>query len=200
MRSRSLPTPRPVGQLRTGSAGHRTRHEGHQSEPQQQLLDDAAVDRGHQPLPGGWLGAASPRRSAAHIRAGVSSGRLPARAGKRPSTRPFQGTLPSRAGKRHNQPRGTETDLSAPPVRGQVGDTDPTSAEPIGVDPNIVLLSPRRPGNQRCLLQSVDLCGLGDLGTDTSRDYVYTERDGVKRFAEDFLADPGRIVVDVATS
>jgi menaquinone-dependent protoporphyrinogen oxidase len=28
----------------------------------------------------------------------------------------------------------------------------------------------------------------GDLGTDTSRDYVYTEWDGVKRFAEDFLA------------
>ncbi len=26
------------------------------------------------------------------------------------------------------------------------------------------------------------------LGTDTSRDYVYTEWDGVKRFAEDFLA------------
>jgi menaquinone-dependent protoporphyrinogen oxidase len=29
----------------------------------------------------------------------------------------------------------------------------------------------------------------GDLGTDTSRDYVYTEWDGVKRFTEDFLAD-----------
>ena len=27
----------------------------------------------------------------------------------------------------------------------------------------------------------------GDLGTDVSRDYVYTEWDGVKRFAEDFL-------------
>ena len=27
----------------------------------------------------------------------------------------------------------------------------------------------------------------GDLGTDTSHDYVYTEWDGVKRFAEDFL-------------
>ena len=27
----------------------------------------------------------------------------------------------------------------------------------------------------------------GDLGTDTSRDYVYTEWDGVRRFAEDFL-------------
>ena len=27
----------------------------------------------------------------------------------------------------------------------------------------------------------------GNLGTDTSRDYVYTEWDGVKRFAEDFL-------------
>lgn len=27
----------------------------------------------------------------------------------------------------------------------------------------------------------------GDLGTDTSRDYVYTEWDGVKRFAEHFL-------------
>lgn len=27
----------------------------------------------------------------------------------------------------------------------------------------------------------------GELGTDTSRDYVYTEWDGVKRFAEDFL-------------
>lgn len=29
----------------------------------------------------------------------------------------------------------------------------------------------------------------GHLGTDTSRDYVYTEWDGVRRFAEDFLAD-----------
>ena len=29
----------------------------------------------------------------------------------------------------------------------------------------------------------------GDLGTDLSRDYVYTEWDGVKRFAEDFLTD-----------
>jgi len=28
----------------------------------------------------------------------------------------------------------------------------------------------------------------GNLGTDTSRDYVYTEWDGVRRFAEDFLA------------
>ncbi|MDQ0799715.1 flavodoxin domain-containing protein [Arthrobacter sp. SLBN-112] len=28
----------------------------------------------------------------------------------------------------------------------------------------------------------------GSLDTDTSRDYVYTEWDGVKRFAEDFLA------------
>ena len=28
----------------------------------------------------------------------------------------------------------------------------------------------------------------GNLGTDTSRDYVYTEWDGVKRFVEDFLA------------
>jgi menaquinone-dependent protoporphyrinogen oxidase len=28
----------------------------------------------------------------------------------------------------------------------------------------------------------------GNLGTDTSRDYIYTEWDGVKRFAEDFLA------------
>jgi menaquinone-dependent protoporphyrinogen oxidase len=27
----------------------------------------------------------------------------------------------------------------------------------------------------------------GNLGTDTSRDYVYTEWDGVTRFAEDFL-------------
>ena len=27
----------------------------------------------------------------------------------------------------------------------------------------------------------------GDLGTDVSRDYVYTEWDGVTRFAEDFL-------------
>lgn len=26
-----------------------------------------------------------------------------------------------------------------------------------------------------------------DLGTATSRDYVYTEWDGVRRFAEDFL-------------
>jgi menaquinone-dependent protoporphyrinogen oxidase len=29
----------------------------------------------------------------------------------------------------------------------------------------------------------------GSLGTDTSRDYVYTEWDGVKRFAEHFAAD-----------
>jgi menaquinone-dependent protoporphyrinogen oxidase len=29
----------------------------------------------------------------------------------------------------------------------------------------------------------------GSLGTDTSRDYVYTEWDGVKTFAEDFLAE-----------
>jgi menaquinone-dependent protoporphyrinogen oxidase len=29
----------------------------------------------------------------------------------------------------------------------------------------------------------------GHLGTDTSRDYVYTEWDGVRRFAEDFVAD-----------
>ena len=28
----------------------------------------------------------------------------------------------------------------------------------------------------------------GSLGTDTSRDYVYTEWDGVRRFTEDFLA------------
>jgi menaquinone-dependent protoporphyrinogen oxidase len=29
----------------------------------------------------------------------------------------------------------------------------------------------------------------GALGTDTSRDYVYTEWDGVKRFTEDFLSE-----------
>ncbi|PXW28853.1 UNVERIFIED_CONTAM: menaquinone-dependent protoporphyrinogen oxidase [Williamsia faeni] len=29
----------------------------------------------------------------------------------------------------------------------------------------------------------------GGLGTDTSRDYVYTEWDGVRRFVEDFLTD-----------
>jgi menaquinone-dependent protoporphyrinogen oxidase len=29
----------------------------------------------------------------------------------------------------------------------------------------------------------------GNLGTDTSRDYVYTEWDGVRRFTEDFLED-----------
>jgi menaquinone-dependent protoporphyrinogen oxidase len=29
----------------------------------------------------------------------------------------------------------------------------------------------------------------GDLGTDTSRDYVYTEWDGVRRFVEDYLND-----------
>ena len=29
----------------------------------------------------------------------------------------------------------------------------------------------------------------GNLGTDTSRDYVYTEWDGVRSFTEDFLAD-----------
>ncbi len=32
----------------------------------------------------------------------------------------------------------------------------------------------------------------GGLGTDTSRDYVYTEWDGVQRFTEDFLADLSR--------
>jgi menaquinone-dependent protoporphyrinogen oxidase len=31
----------------------------------------------------------------------------------------------------------------------------------------------------------------GDLGTDIKRDYVYTEWDGVRRFAEDFLAQLG---------
>jgi menaquinone-dependent protoporphyrinogen oxidase len=31
----------------------------------------------------------------------------------------------------------------------------------------------------------------GDLGVDTSRDYVYTEWDAVKRFAEDFATDLG---------
>ena len=36
----------------------------------------------------------------------------------------------------------------------------------------------------------------GDLGTDTSRDYVYTEWDGVSRFAEDFLAE--RLPADAA--
>jgi menaquinone-dependent protoporphyrinogen oxidase len=42
----------------------------------------------------------------------------------------------------------------------------------------------------------------GHLGTDTSRDYVYTEWDGVKRFAESFVTDlpteaggPGRSTV-----
>jgi menaquinone-dependent protoporphyrinogen oxidase len=29
----------------------------------------------------------------------------------------------------------------------------------------------------------------GALGTDTSRDYVYTEWDGVRRFTEDFLSE-----------
>ena len=28
----------------------------------------------------------------------------------------------------------------------------------------------------------------GDLGTDTSRDYVYTDGDGVRRFTDSFLA------------
>ena len=32
----------------------------------------------------------------------------------------------------------------------------------------------------------------GHLGTDTSRDYVYTEWDGVKQFAEDFLTDSAK--------
>ena len=35
----------------------------------------------------------------------------------------------------------------------------------------------------------------GDLGTDTHRNYVYTEWDGVKRFAEDFLEELGAAVV-----
>jgi menaquinone-dependent protoporphyrinogen oxidase len=36
----------------------------------------------------------------------------------------------------------------------------------------------------------------GSLGTDTSRDYIYTEWDGVKRFTEEFLA---RLTIEAGT-
>ena len=45
---------------------------------------------------------------------------------------------------------------------------------------------------KRHLMKKIAQDKPGHLGTDTSRDYVYTEWDGVKQFAEDF-------VVDVAT-
>jgi len=35
----------------------------------------------------------------------------------------------------------------------------------------------------------------GELGLDTARDYVYTEWDGVRQFAEDFLAGPVALAV-----
>lgn len=40
---------------------------------------------------------------------------------------------------------------------------------------------------KRRLMRKIARDKPGDLGTDTSRDYVYTEWDGVRRFAEDFL-------------
>jgi menaquinone-dependent protoporphyrinogen oxidase len=49
---------------------------------------------------------------------------------------------------------------------------------------------------KRHLMKKIARDKPGDLGTDTSRDYVYTEWDGVRRFTEDFLtehvADAGR--------
>ena len=41
---------------------------------------------------------------------------------------------------------------------------------------------------KRHLMKKIAQDKPGQLGTDTSRDYVYTEWDGVKRFAEDFVA------------
>ena len=40
---------------------------------------------------------------------------------------------------------------------------------------------------KRQLMKKIASGKPGDLGTDVSRDYVYTEWDGVKRFAEDFV-------------
>ncbi len=42
---------------------------------------------------------------------------------------------------------------------------------------------------KRHLMKKIAQDKPGELGADTSRDYVYTEWDGVKRFAEDFVAD-----------
>jgi menaquinone-dependent protoporphyrinogen oxidase len=42
---------------------------------------------------------------------------------------------------------------------------------------------------KRHLMKKIAQDKPGQLGTDTSRDYVYTEWDGVRRFAEDFVAD-----------
>ena len=41
---------------------------------------------------------------------------------------------------------------------------------------------------KRRLMKKIAADKPGDLGTDTSRDYVYTEWDGVRRFTEAFLA------------
>jgi menaquinone-dependent protoporphyrinogen oxidase len=41
---------------------------------------------------------------------------------------------------------------------------------------------------KRHLMKKIASDKPGDLGTDTSRDYVYTEWDGVRRFAEDFAS------------
>jgi menaquinone-dependent protoporphyrinogen oxidase len=40
---------------------------------------------------------------------------------------------------------------------------------------------------KRHLMKKIASGKPGNLGTDTSRDYVYTEWDGVRRFTEDFL-------------
>ena len=42
---------------------------------------------------------------------------------------------------------------------------------------------------QRHLMRKIARDQPGDLGTDLSRDYIYTEWDGVKRFAEHFATD-----------
>jgi len=41
----------------------------------------------------------------------------------------------------------------------------------------------------RHLMKRIAKTKPGELGTDVSRDYVYTEWDGVRRFTEDFLAE-----------
>ena len=55
------------------------------------------------------------------------------------------------------------TAVLAPPARGQVGNADLTSTQSVWVDPGINLFRPRCPGNQRCLAQFVNFCGVSDL-------------------------------------
>lgn len=44
---------------------------------------------------------------------------------------------------------------------------------------------------KRHMMKRIAAAKPGDLGTDVSRDYVYTEWDGVRRFVEAFLAELG---------